>query len=221
MFGLGPLGAAGIAVLAAGGVECSVPKPPEIIVTPSTAPIQYEFSLTSEELGRFQTNTVNPYAPGTDTATGGLRHDRPRVTTRVAWGVREYRQYGAACLWYDKITVEIALSPKIYIADDMEGEDCREAIMEHEEEHVSVDRDVINSYAQAIGLSVKNAVDGAGAMGPYNLSQIEDIRGGLVKHIETAVESRSFYMYQEMTRRQSEVDSLEEYKRISDICNGR
>ena len=84
--------------------------------------------------------------------------------------------------------------------------------------HVDVDRAVINQYARAIGLAVKKAVDGAGAMGPYNESGLEAVKAQLVDHIQAAVNSQKLLLHQEMARRQAGVDTLEEYERVSEIC---
>ncbi len=212
--------ATGLLVLAAGGaVQCGVPKAPHISVTPSSAPIQYEFSLSAQELSRFQTGTVSPYAPGADTTTGGLRHDQPAVKTEVRWGLMKYDDRQIACLWYEAINVKIDLSPKIYIAKEhANSQVCRQAIIAHEIKHVDVDRAVINNYAMSIGTAVKQAVDGIGAMGPYNYHELENVQKELVGHIESAVDSRKFLLVQEMSRRQGQVDTLEEYERVSKMC---
>ena len=219
MFGLDLATAAGLLVLAGSTVQCTVPHAPQIVIDPTTAPIEYEFGLTEADLGQFKSNTVNPYAPGTDTATGGLRRDHPSFHTEVKWGTQSYPDRQIACLWYDSIHISITLSPKIYVAKEHSSSACHEAILEHEKKHVAVDRAVINKYAEAIGTAVKQAVDEIGAMGPYNYSELEGVRKQLVSHIYSAVDSQKFLLYQEMAHRQGEVDSLEEYERVSKICH--
>lgn len=218
MFGIDLTTIGGLLILAANTVQCTVPQAPNIVINPTTAPIQYEFSLSSEQLGRFQSDTVNPYAPGVDTATGGLRHDRPRIKTDVKWGTLSYPNQQVSCLWYESINVSIELSPKIYVAKEHSQPACRNAIIEHEKRHVLVDREIINQYAQGIGQAVKAAVDGIGAMGPYNYHELDKVREQLVGHVRTAVDSQKFLLYQEMSRRQGEVDSLAEYERVNKIC---
>jgi len=218
MFGFDPLTAASLLVLAANTVQCGVPKAPHISITPLSSEIEYDFNLTAEELGQFKSGTVNPYAPGTDVTTGGLRHDRPEVKTGVKWGMLKYDDRQVACLWYQSIDITIGLHPKIFIARDEPSQVCQDAIIEHELKHVAVDREIINLYSQQIGQAVKKAVDGIGAMGPYNYHELDKVQKELVGHIETAVDSQSFLLYQEMSRRQGEVDSLQEYERVSKIC---
>ena len=218
MFGLDIATVASLLVLANAPVTCNVPKAPQISVDPVSAPIEYELGLTTEQLSAFKSNTVNPYAPNVDTTTGGLRHDRPRITTEVEWGVAQIAQRQIACMWYETITVKIELSPKIYIAKDFGDSRCHSAIMEHEIKHVEVDRAVINRYAYDIGMSVKAAVDEIGAIGPYNFHELEGVREQLVNHIKTAVDSQKFKLHQEMAREQAKIDSLEEYERVNKIC---
>ena len=209
---------AGFLVLAGNTVQCTVPAPPQIIVNPVSAPVQYEYGLSREQLGSFKSSTVNPYAPGTDTATGGLRHDRPVVKTSVHWKTMTYPDQNVSCLWYDKIEIAIELQPKIYVAKENNNPICRNAILDHEHRHVAVDRAVINRYAANIGKAVKTAVDSIGAMGPYNAHEMEDVRQNLVHHIESTVDAQQMMLHQEMKREQTKVDSLEEYERVSKIC---
>jgi len=220
MFGLDLIAATGLLVLAGNTVQCHIPVVPKITVTPTSAPIQYEYRLSSAQLDQMRSNTVNPYAPGTDTATGGLRHDRPKISTNVSWGTRTYPGRNLVCLWYESVDVSIALQPKIYIAkESQKTRACRDAIKEHELEHVRIDRQVINEYAQGLGQAVKKAVDNAGAMGPYNLHEQKEVQEQLVGHIQAAMDSQKFLLHQEMSRRQAKIDSLEEYEAISVICN--
>lgn len=216
--GLETLATAGWLILA-GNMVCTVPRAPDIRVNPVSAQIQYEYNLTSAQLDSFKTDTINPYAPGTDTSTGGLRHDRPAVKTEVRWGVQHDSARQVACLWYERIDITIELQPKIYIAREKQKDRaCREAIEQHELKHVTVDREVINRYARDIGNAVKMAVDGAGAMGPFPYNDLEEVQKRLVEHVRAAVDSRKLLLYQDMARQQAAVDSLEEYERVSKIC---
>jgi hypothetical protein len=221
MFGLDLTIAGSLLIMAGNTVACTVPRPPNIIVNPVTNAIQYEYMMTSEELNKYTTSTVSPYAPNVDSTTGGLRHDRPKITTEIQWGRMDDSSRGLSCLWYDTIRVTIELSPKIYIARDKQFRRCKQEIIDHEVRHVDVDRQVINKYSQAIGLAVKNAVDKVGAMGPYNQHEIEHIQNNLVSHIHAAINSQKLLLFQEMSREQAKVDSLEEYERISRKCSGK
>ena len=219
--GLDVIAVAGYLTLAAGKgkmLQCVVPKAPTINVSPVTKEIEYDLSHDSEELGTMQNDTVNPYAPGTDTSTGGLRQDAPQISIEVKIGYKQHPT-GPVCFWYDTVDINIQLQPKIYIASDhAENKKCRDAIVEHEKKHVVVDRQIINKYAQDIGKAVQEAINSAGGIGPYNPDRIQDIQNMMSEHIKTAYASRQLALTQEMRSQQAKIDSYEEYERVSAIC---
>lgn len=219
MLGLQTLAVSGLLVLAGNPVTCTVPQAPVINVVPRTAAIDYDFSQSSDALTKKRTNTISPYAAGADTTTGGLRSDRPKMATKMQWGTQTFPDLGIMCFWYKQIDITIDLSPKISVAKEFDDRGtCREAILEHERKHVKVDREVINKYALAIGKAVQNAVNTAGALGPYKVSDADAVQNKLQAHIQSAVSSQELLLYEEMSRRQNDVDSLDEYTRVSEIC---
>lgn len=206
-----------LAILVSGAISCTVPESPRIYITPRTDPIQYEFGYTSAQLGEIKSDTVNPYGAGVDTTTGGLREDKPELKLEVSWKVREY-QDGSICLWYDQVNVDIQLKPKIYVAKEFNQGKCKEAILDHELKHVVVDREVMNKYSQLIGVAVRDAVNNTGAVGPYNKADLDSVQQAMAEHIRNAVMQYQLPLQQEMRNRQQQVDSVEEYTRVSKIC---
>ncbi|MCB9988658.1 MAG: hypothetical protein H6868_04890 [Rhodospirillales bacterium] len=221
MFGLDVLTLSSLLVMTAGGgVQCTLPKPPSITVNPTTNEVRYNFKQDAQTLGKKKSGTVSPYGPGHDTTTGGLRQDQPETTLQVQWGVVKYPDLGVACLYYDSVKINIELNPTIYIAKDyINHKKCKAAILDHERDHVRVDRKVVNKYAKQIGLSVKKAVDGIGVIGPIRVEDVEATQKQLVDHVRNAATAHDRQISEEMQSLQSRVDSLEEYQRISEICN--
>ena len=219
--GLDIMAFSGWLLLASNQQVCSMTKAPSVVVNPITAPIQYEFNLGSEELDKIKSNTVSPYAPGTDTTTKGLRHDKPEFQYSVSIYRAEDHQRQTACFWYDKVEVTIKLSPKIYVAKEQSDKRCRDEILKHELKHVEVDRRVINNYARNIGIAIQNSVNEIGVIGPYNLHEKDKVNESLKAHIKSAIESQELLLYRDMRNEQSQVDSLEEYERVSAICRNK
>lgn len=218
--GLDIIAAAGLLTLAATGSvpACTVPKAPAISINATTQAIRYDYSKSEDQLGAMKNDTVNPYGPGTDTATGGLRQDKPELNMNVRVGYRGVKD-GPTCFWYDSVTVEIKLQPVIYIARENQSGACGAAILEHEKKHIAVDHRVANSFAASVGEVVRKAVNEAGPLGPYNADRIDATQKMMTEHIQSAVKSRQMAYETDMRRQQAQVDTLEEYERVSKICN--
>lgn len=219
--GLDILAVSGWLLLASGKPSCVMQQAPHIVINPVTDPVRYEFNLTAEELGRMQSNTINPYAPDTDSTTGGLRHDQPKMEYSVSWAKVINPDKGTVCLGYQKVRVDIRLSPKIYIAKDKDFKDCRDIIIEHELKHVQVDRKIMNDFSSRLGAAIQAAVNEAGALGPYNTHQTEEIEQQMQNHIKSVISAQELWLKKQMAQQQSNVDSLEEYERISKICQSK
>ena len=201
-----------------GRVTCSVPKAPTIQVLPKTKDIAYDYSQTTQQLTARRTTSPGPYGSNIDTATGGLRADQISTSSNIKMGTMVYQSQNAGCIWYDEVTVNINLNPVIYVAKEYQKEPCKGAILKHELRHVEVDRFVVNKYAQQIGAAIQNTVNKAGAVGPFPASDMNRQQDQLIKHIQAAIKSQEHLLDQEMRTLQSQVDSLEEYERISKIC---
>lgn len=199
-------------------VVCTVPKSPMIQILPKTSEVKYDYSKTTKQLTQQGSNTVNPYAANVDTTTGGLRSDSPKMRSNVKMGTLTYPGLKVGCIWYDTIEVNIELNPVISIAKEFQKEPCKSAIIKHELKHVSVDREVMNKYANQIGLSVKSAVNQAGALGPFNISEMNAHQDRLIEHIQSAINSQQLALDKEMRQKQAQVDSLAEYEQVSKVC---
>lgn len=222
MMNLDLLTVSGLLMLASAPVECSFSQTPMINVVPTTQDIRYDFSKSRAELGRFQTQTVSPYAAGVDMMTGGLRRDTPVIRTTIEWHIQTWPRLEQVCMAYSKVNISIELRPEIFVAREYQNNRaCHDAILEHERMHVRVDREVMNKYAVKIGQAVKDAVNQTGTVGPYRLSDRPAIERQMVARIENAIEDQKTALHHEMNIRQAEIDTLEEYERISVLCHVR
>lgn len=199
-------------------LACTVPQAPQVMVRVTTDQIDYDFSQTAKALTALKGDTLSPYAPGADTVSGGLREDHPAIKSEIKWQVMYEERSDQACMWYDSITINIHLDPKIYVAREFNVGACREEILRHERKHVDIDQTVMNKYGRKIGEAVQKAVDAAGAVGPFRYSNIEEMKGMASNHIESAINSQKLLMEKEMRQLQGQVDSLAEYERISAVC---
>lgn len=198
--------------------QCALPHAPAIAVTPVSNPIEYDFERSEAALSAVKSDTKSPYAPGTDTATGGLRHDEPKISTAVKIGQQSFSD-GSGCLWYDEIKIDITLQPKIYVARENDGPRCRDAIIEHEHKHVDVDRLVINKHSKMLGDRLRGLVNNVGASGPYQgEAAMKEAQEKMVALVEKTIAQQTEAIEQEMRQAQAQIDTLAEYQAVSMKC---
>lgn len=202
-------------------LNCNVPVKPNVAVDPISDEIKYDFSVPSRDLSpvRMGAAAASAYPAGTDVVTGGLRWDTPATGFEIETGGTQLVKTQQACLWYTNVSVKIRLSPHIYIANEFSAEGpCKDAIMEHELHHVDVDREMMNKYAQIIGEAVQKVVGETGAVGPVNPDKMDEKRNELQQKVKDAIRTAETPLQAEMRDRQAQVDSPEEYQRVSAIC---
>ena len=199
-------------------VQCRITKAPIINIRPVTKKIDYDLSKTSAQLNQLQSNTISPYGLGVDQTTGGLRHDQPTIKTTMTFNVITNQQSQFTCLSYNTINVDIKLKPKIYIAKEFNEGRCAREVVEHERKHVYVDRKIMNKYTKLMGKAVQKAVNDAGVIGPFASNRTENFQDKMAANIKSALSSVELSMQNEMNREQQQIDSLEEYERVSKHC---
>lgn len=197
-------------------VKCRLPKAPQIEIVPKTSPVQYDFTKTVAELQGAGSDTISPYGRHVEPIVFGLHQGAMQVGYQVQFAGEVFNSLGLGCLFFDKVVVTIELNPVIYVAKELKPKTCaHNAVLEHERKHVKTDRLIANKYAREIGVAVQEAVNRAGAVGPYPISDLESIRQRMAEHIGSTVESMKLNLLEEQFRMQQAVDSKEEYESVS------
>ncbi|WP_435640099.1 hypothetical protein [Micavibrio aeruginosavorus] len=195
---------------------------PVININPVSNTIQYDFSKRSAELGAAMADndSYNPYAGMSDTATGGMRHDRVRTSMAMEWSIFHSPDLGQACMQFKSVTLNITLSPVVYVAQEFSRQPCRAAVIKHELKHVEVDRHIMNAYVQVVGRLMKQAVDQTGVIGPIPLDDVEKYKSATLEQVKQALHSQDKALEKDQYNLQAQVDSRAEYDRIGSICKG-
>jgi len=202
-------------------VQCRMTRAPVININPVTKKIKYVTNKSSAELTAMRSSTISPYGLNVDTATGGLRHDQPYMEWQIEYNIVTDPNTQTFCMAYSEVNLEIKLSPTIYLAKEYNSGRCGQEVLKHEKKHVIVDRKVINKHSQAIGMSIQKAINNIGAVGPFPVSRINEIRASMKGHIESAVSSTKLAMVNDMNRYQQQVDSKAEYDRVGSHCESQ
>jgi len=221
VFGIDPLTASALLILASGGNPlCQMPKSAEINVIPKSHDVVYDYSKSLADLQGTETGTINPYGFGGISIHQGFAHNPVQVSTKVSLDFKQLQGYPAACVWYDKIDIIMTITPKVTIAREIKKDRCRgKAVLEHEMKHVMVARIIANKYAKAIGRKVYDGLKQRGFIaGPVELENMQATADRMQKTVYQIIEHQNRKMEIDYIEMQEEVDSLEEYERVSDIC---
>lgn len=214
---------AGYLHLAAGEIECTLKKAPEISIVASDTKVTYDHTKSQAELDNFDTDTVSPYAATVQTHVGGLMSGEVSISQNLRMMQETFPSYNAGCLFVDKITVSIHVSPTIYIARDYPKDGCMyAAIMEHEKKHIAVDREIVNKYTRLVGAAIDTVLKKIGYVhGPYPAQSLPVEQQKIHTVLQALLKQYSDAMSAERQQRQQAVDTLQEYERVQAQCRGR
>ena len=154
--------------------------------------------------------------------TDAARH-RTFGLTSVSFGhntqselrMMEDKRSGRAC-GTPKVHVELSMQPAVvYLARELEGQPCEQsATRQHEQKHVEVYRAVLEESRQrlarelpgALGESVRTAASAAELKARFDA----DLRDYMTRFMRE--------QQADMTARQAEIDTPEEYERVAHVC---
>jgi hypothetical protein len=222
MIGIDPLVMTSLLVLASGGKTLACPdhEPTQINVQPVTEEVQYDYSQGLKALQGYSMDTVDPYSFHGQTVTQGFMKGGVSLEQKLEFGQALMKRYGAACVWYDTITVKIKIDPTIVIASELYKDPCmKKAVIGHELKHVRVDREIVNKYARVMGKKLFSELKSRGfEAGPFPAEDMEGIMSKMQRVVKQILEFEVQKMSIERTEKQRDVDSLDEYNRVDELC---
>ena len=198
---------------------CVPDKRPQINIRPETKDIDYDFSKSIAQINQKNIDTKSPYSDDVISRAGGLMSGGIRTKHRFKIATKTQRRRNLACAWFDTITVRMTIEPTIYVAREFDKGSCpRRAILEHEQKHIRVDREIVNKYAREIGQAVKGYIDSNPAYGPVRANRLKDLQQRMTDQLDRLVSQVGRRMERERNRRQQNVDTRAEYERVRKQC---
>ena len=199
---------------------CPFVKTVPINVRPITSDVEFDVSKSLSQIQSTEMDTINPYGFSGVTSVHGYMSANISIKPVIKIGRRFEPRTKAWCLWYDTIDVTLEIDPKIVIAREIHRDPClRKVTTEHEMKHVNVDRQMVNKYAGLIGKKVYDALAERGfrstPVPEQHVKSMNDRMGQVVSQIISIEHNR---MQLERLDAQRNVDSLEEYERVSALC---
>jgi hypothetical protein len=207
-------------VLASSNPSCDMPKPTEIDVLPVSSSVKYDYSKRLKDIQNQAMTTSNPYGDEAKSYTQGFMKGLIKIEPEVSLGYMRYTRSGLACIWYDKINIEISVKPTIVIGREIYKDKCmKSAVITHEKKHVNADRKIVNKYSKIMGREVYKAIKSKGFKSSIiKSSEIKNVRDEMNQIVFNVVNSVHKNMEKERVRVQQAIDTREEYKYVASKC---
>lgn len=185
----------------------------------SSDAVKYDFSKSQHEMDRMEIDTKNPYDRSVKTHVGGLMSGGIGIKSEINVATLTYPRSRSVCQWIGSMNIEIAIDPTIFIAREHKKGSCKHrAILDHEMKHVYVDRQVVKKYAPAIKAHMQQSMSKVGIVGPKPERRAPVFQKKIVDYMDEQLKLITEKMYAERRVKQQDIDSLEEYQRVSNLC---
>lgn len=198
---------------------CTARQAPQINIKTSTDNISYDFSKSEKQLNTFHIDSVNPYGDNVITDVGGLMEGGISLSQSMEYGTLTNTGTQQICYWYTKVDVTLHIQPTIYVASEFPKGSCKHnAILEHEHQHVIIDREIVNKYAALIGTSLQTELARQKIYGPIPLNQKTWLEQSLKDRMQSLLSAYGNQMNAERKQRQQAFDNINEYQRVNKMC---
>lgn len=214
---------AGYFHLASGNITCQLKQAPRIDISASDTSVRYDHTKYQTQLDQLGSDTKSPYGKGVQTHVGGLMSGEVSVSQNIRIMQETYPSLNTGCLYIDSVKVNIHIKPTIYIAKEYSQNSCMyKAVMEHEKKHIAVDRKIVNKYTNLIVYGLDKALKKAGyAQGPFSTGRLPAEQKRIQDYTQAIVNAYAQQMTEERKKLQQDVDSLQEYNRVNNLCRGK
>jgi len=123
----------------------------------------------------------------------------------------------ATCAWPSVVSVTISTAPTVYVGADR-GVCTREVGLNHEMQHVGIDRKVIDTYGPIFRQRVGAMVDAMNSAAPEAGLDVGSMRSRIEEKINAVIAVVADSLNDDRSSRHRKLDSPQEYMRLSYAC---
>jgi hypothetical protein len=150
------------------------------------------------------------FAKSTGLTVGGITVDSE---IRIA---NDTAEDGTVCAWPSVVTVTLATAPTVYLVANEAG--CQQTVgLQHEMEHVAIDRRIVQRYAAIFRFKVSTMAY-AIAADTLRGRDLRTQRQRIEEKINAMIAIISDEMNEDRASEQRAFDSVEEYTRVNSAC---
>lgn len=151
----------------------------------------------------------------------GLMSGRIEIASDIGFGLRRWPEQDRVCAWIADLSITIHVQPEIFIAREYAPDTCEyQAVLEHENKHVAMDRWIAHAYQRRFRNKMTALVGEIGMRGPMTESIEAQVLDRMSAHVQATLDEVTAEMFHTRDVRQREIDSLEEYQRVTAQCDG-
>lgn len=196
--------------------ECDADFTPFVNVTPVFDSPNYNFTTGLDGIQKIAQDSGHSIH---EKIALGVTHYQTMLEFRTPVVILTYPD-GNSCARVQRIDVTIGYKDvTVYVAREIPEGSCGfDEVMAHEQKHIDVNRGVLQDYAPRIQESVEDYLRGNAVIhGQDHDAEIARLR----QNLQNLLDDLSTKMMNDNIARQKEVDSPEEYARLSHVCGGQ
>ena len=128
---------------------------------------------------------------------------------------------GQRCIYVDRVMLDITYVPTVFIGKELQTSECHFKMTKlHEERHVATDLKVIKEYLPKIKMEIMWYLRGVGGQGPFPQYETDKHAKRIIEEVVAYVKPMVEKMIETKRARQSDIDTIENYKYESGLCPG-
>lgn len=213
----------------AAGLCPRTPEPPIVNIAIAEEPIDFVAGRTREELTAIEAalRGEDPAARGTaeqrtyHSFVGGMMQGEVALYHDVEFDVATDRKTGRSCAWVTQVNVRLTLAPVIYVAKDLQQQDCwHREIYRHELKHVDADRALLQKFVAQMtdGMAMAFERPGDYVSGPFAHADLAEQREAVREMVAYPLGVLFAALLRERPHAHTAVDTAGEYARVAGIC---
>jgi hypothetical protein len=198
---------------------CEANSDVPVTVTPVFDEARYDYSVDINSIRGLLGDTPHSIQENHDSLPLGVTHYEPTLEFRLPTKTVTWSN-GMSCTQVESANVTIGYrNVTVYIAREVPNGSCGFAeIMAHEQKHIAVNRDVLWEYAGRIEMEMKSYLSVDNTFYEENPTYAVET---LNRRLNEMLHRFGQQMIDDNSARQAQVDTLQEYQRLSETCNGQ
>lgn len=203
----------------AGLFTCDPQAVPLITLDFQNNPVRIDNSKSSAALAELRQRSASPGYDGEFAVVDGITDSNFAFKYDMDFESVSRPVLRDACIRVKAVNLTISYTATVYVASQIPPGSCRHALTsEHEMRHVNTDITALKEFLPSVRKIVEAAVMSEAVTGHIPQAQVESAQASLSKKLTAVLGEATGALRRARALRQQQVDSREEYQRLSTAC---